>query len=97
MPIRQGLVFAALLLLSCVSFGERAEPERYAGLNCELLADLSQSYAQSPADLIAAGQDGLMGVQSTETGKVFRRDRRIDADRRRDARSVALARREKSC
>lgn len=95
--MKHALVFAALTLPGCVSLGERAESQRFAGLTCEELADLSQTHAQSPADLIADGQDGLMGVQSTERDKVFRRDRRIDADRRRDARSIALARREKGC
>ena len=96
--LRPAAAFAAAIALSgCISLGERAHPERYAALSCEQLDDLSQSYAQTPGDLIADGQDGLMGVQSTEQDTVFRRDRRIDADRRRDVRSIALARREKGC
>lgn len=97
MSVRAALALVALALCDCVSLGERAEPERFAALSCEQLDAVSQSYALSPSELIADGQDGLMGVQSAEPGTVFRRDRRLDADRRRDSRSIALARREKGC
>ena len=41
------VLLSALALTACVTAG--AEPERYAGLNCQQLSDLKRSYNQSPS------------------------------------------------
>ena len=41
------MLLSALAFTACATAG--AEPERYAGLNCQQLSDLKRSYNQSPS------------------------------------------------
>lgn len=43
--MRSCLLFSAILLTACATAG--AEPERYAGMDCQQLSDLKRSYDKS--------------------------------------------------
>lgn len=92
---------AAMLLTGCLTPNfEDAEPEKYAGYDCEQLNLLSESYRASPQDLLLEDDPSeLERTNSRETSLFGQRagDRPINAKSERDRRSIALARRQKGC
>jgi len=94
---------AAFLLGGCFTPNfEDAEPEKYAGYDCEQLNMLSESYRATPQDLLQ--DDDPSELERTnarhDSSLVFGQragDRPIDAKEDRDRRSIALARRQKGC
>ena len=94
-----------LLLASCgtVDF-KTAEPERYAALDCEQLAQLAESYRPTHEALLFDSMERDAFERNVESGRsqTLGKDRPgvqrpYEADWARDRRSIALARREKGC
>lgn len=94
---------AALLLTGCLTPNfEDAQPEKYAGFDCEQLNMLSESYRATPQDLLL--EDDPSELERTnarrDSSSLFGQragDRPINAKEERDRRSIALARRQKDC
>lgn len=94
---------AAFLLSGCITPAfEDAQPEKYAGFDCEQLNMLSESYRATPQDLVQ--EDDPSELERTnarrDSSLIFGQragDRPIDAQEERDRRSIALARRQKGC
>ncbi len=85
----------------CYTFDEAAQPERFMGLTCAQLSELAQSYRSSAQDLVQ--NQGVAGLSRNEdvgndiSEAIFQNDTSLDQQIKRDARSIALARRKKGC
>ncbi len=81
-----------------------AEPEKFAALDCEQLAQLSESYRPTHEVLLFDSMDRDAFERNVESGRSERlgRDRPgtqlpYEANQEQDRRSIALARRQKGC
>jgi len=97
------VLLSVLLLTACATAG--AEPERYAGLDCQQLSDLKRSYTQSMAqyDLFNDGD-----INELERTNSTRRDlvdvgqsrpdlRPYEVEQEKDLNSIRAASRLKGC
>lgn len=97
------IISAAFALGGCLTPQfEDAQPEKYAGFDCEQLGQLSESYRATPQDLLLedAPSDRERINNSRNSSSLFGQragDRPTNAKDARDRRSIALARREKGC
>lgn len=94
---------AAILLTGCFTPDfQDAQPEKYAGFDCEQLDQLSETYRASPQDLLLETDPSelertnrnrhISTVTHQRAGTPL-----INAKQDRDRRSIALARRQKGC
>ena len=98
------LLIGTILLSSCVTpdFKE-AEPEKYAGLSCEQLDELAESFRISAqndpyADIdINELERTNSNNRSIQPGQSYAGERNYEVEINRDRRSIALARRQKDC
>jgi len=101
--MRNLILISALLLTACVTAG--AEPERYAGMSCQQLVELSRSYSKSLAqyDLFNDGD-----INELERTNSTRRDlvdigqsrpdlRPYEVEQEKDLNSIRAASRLKGC
>ena len=101
--MRKLILISALLLTACATAG--AEPERYAGMDCQQLSDLKRSYAKSFAqyDLFNDGD-----INELERTNAFRRNladvgqsrpdlRPYEVKQEKDLNSIRAAARLKGC
>lgn len=94
---------AALLLTGCFTPNfEDAQPEKYAGLDCEQIDTISESYRATPQDLLLEEDPSELERTNArrDTSALWGQragDRPTNAREERDRRSIALARRQKGC
>lgn len=102
----QTLTRSTLLMASSLALGacstlnfQPADPEKYMGLDCEQLDQLSESYRGMPQDLLnQTDPSELERRNETRQIEIARGNPRpYEIEQHRDQRSIALARREKGC
>jgi hypothetical protein len=102
--IRNCVLLSALLLTACATAG--AEPERYAGMDCQQLSDLQKSYNQSLAQfdpfIDADINERARGGKSSRNDSLFVGQSRSDLtpgqiDFEKDLNSIRAASRLKGC
>lgn len=101
--MRNFSLLTALLLTACATAG--AEPERYAGMDCQQLSDLKRSYAQSPAHLDLFNDGDINELERTNSTRRNLADvgqsrpdlRPYEVDREKDINSIRAASRLKGC
>ncbi len=98
-------VCAALCLSACGTLDFKTpDPEKYAALDCEQLAQLSESYRPTHEAMLFDSMERDAFERNVESGRSQRLgkdrpgiQRPYEADQALDRRSIALARREKNC
>ena len=102
--IRNCVLLSALLLTACTTAG--AEPERYAGMDCQQLSDLQKSYNQSLAQfdpfIDADINERARGGKSSRNDSLFVGQSRSDLtpgqiEYEKDLNSIRAASRLKGC
>ena len=101
--MRNFILLSTLLLTACATAG--AEPERYADLNCQELADLKRSQAQSFAqlDLFNDGDINELGRTNATRRDLFDNGqsrpnlRPYEVEQEKDLNSIRAASRLKGC
>jgi len=94
---------AVLLLGGCLTTNfEDAEPEKYAGYDCQQLDMLSESYRASSQDLLLEEDPSELERTNSRQNYTTLANRPAgdvpdNAREDRDRRSIALARRQKGC
>ncbi len=101
--MRNFSLLTALLLTACATAG--AEPERYAGMDCQQLSDLKRSYAQSSAQLDLFNDGDINELERTNSTRRDLTDvgqsrpdlRPYEVEREKDINSIRAASRLKGC
>lgn len=65
--MRKLILISALLLNACATAG--AEPERYAGMDCQQLTDLKRSYTQSIAQYDLFNDGDINELERTNSSR----------------------------
>lgn len=101
--MRKLSLLAALLLTACVTAG--AEPERYAGLDCQQLSDLKRSYTKSMAQYDLFNDGDINELERTNSSRRNLADigksrpdlRPYEVEQEKDLNSIRAAARLKGC
>ena len=101
--MRKCSFLAALLLTACVTAG--AEPERYAGMNCQQLSDLKRSYTTSLAQYDLFNDGDTNELERTNSSRRDLSDvgqsrpnlRPYEVEQEKDLNSIRAAARLKGC
>ena len=96
-------LLSALLLTACATAG--AEPERYAGMNCQQLSDLKRSYATSLAQYDLFNDGDINELERTNSSRRNLADvgqsrpdlRPYEVEQEKDQNSIRAAARLKGC
>lgn len=96
-------LLSALLLTACATAG--AEPERYAGMNCQQLSDLKRSYATSLAQYDLFNDGDINELERTNSSRRNLADvgqsrpdlRPYEVEQEKDLNSIRAAARLKGC
>ena len=96
-------LLSALLLAACATAG--AEPERYAGMNCQQLSDLKRSYATSLAQYDLFNDGDINELERTNSSRRNLADvgqsrpdlRPYEVEQEKDLNSIRAAARLKGC
>jgi len=94
---------SALLLTACVTAG--AEPERFAGMDCQQLSDLKRSYTQSLAQYDLFNDGDINELERTNSSRRDLSDigqtrpdlRPYEVQQEKDINSIRAASRLKGC
>ncbi len=101
--MRALLFVAPILLTACATAG--AEPERYAGMDCQQLSDLKRSYARSIAQYDLFNDGDINELERTNSSRrnladvgQSRPDLRLyEVEQEKDLNSIRAASRLKGC
>jgi len=94
------LMTAAIWLSGCSTLDFKdAEPEKYMGFDCEQLAQLSESYRDTPQDMLDTDDVSELERRNERNSSIGVRGnaRPYEIEQARDQRSITLARRQKGC
>ena len=101
--MRNLILLSAILLTACATAG--AEPERYAGLNCQQLSDLKRSYTTSLAQYDLFNDGDINELERTNSSRRNLADvgqsrpdlRPYEREQEKDLNSIRAASRLKGC
>ena len=101
--MRNLILLSAILLTACATAG--AEPERYAGLNCQQLSDLKRSYTASLAQYDLFNDGDINELERTNSSRRNLADvgqsrpdlRPYEREQEKDLNSIRAASRLKGC
>ncbi len=101
--MRNLILLSAILLTGCATAG--AEPERYAGLNCQQLSDLKRSYTTSLAQYDLFNDGDINELERTNSSRRNLADvgqsrpdlRPYEREQEKDLNSIRAASRLKGC
>ena len=101
--MRNLILLSALLLTACATAG--AEPERYAGLDCQQLSDLKRSYTTSLAQYDLFNDGDINELERTNSSRRNLADvgqsrpdlRPYEREQEKDLNSIRAASRLKGC
>ena len=101
--MRNLILLLVILLTACATAG--AEPERYAGLNCQQLSDLKRSYTTSLAQYDLFNDGDLNELERTNSSRRNLADvgqsrpdlRPYELEQEKDLNSIRAASRLKGC
>jgi hypothetical protein len=101
--MRNLILLSAILLTACATAG--AEPERYAGLNCQQLSDLKRSYTTSLAQYDLFNDGDINELERTNSSRRNLADvgqsrpdlRPYELEQEKDLNSIRAASRLKGC